>query len=356
MKKLKTLILYFLTKLFYRHKYIFDPQKPRILIVSTTGLGDSLWATPTFFAIKEKYPNCFLAVLTSIIGKEVFTNNSLVDEIFILDKPFLRFIISLIKNLRKEKFQVIIIYHSSQRITLPICSLIGASMIIGTKKNNKGLDKLLTKKIDRKKEHEIKHRFRLIKEINISKENYPIYFNPFFSSKQKTHSFLSPFIHKIKIVIHPGAANSYKCWNKDLFIRLVNLLSQDANVHIFITGYGKEKAIIEEIKDKANKKTTLIYNWPLHDLGALFSQMDLIISNDTGPAHLTIGVEGKLLVLFSPTDPLLFGPYCYAKAKVLSNKPCCNPCLKRKCLDPFCWYQISPEKVYKSALELLKKN
>ena len=355
MKKLKNFILHFLTRLFRRRKFHFDSQNPRILIVSTTGLGDSLWATPTFFTIKEKYPNCFLAVLTSSIGKEVFTNNPLINEIFTLEKPFIHYFISLLKNLRKYKFQAVFIYHSSQRLTLPLCSIIGASIIVGTKNMNKGLDNLLTVKLEKKNEHEIERRFRLLQEIQLFQQKRPLSFHPLFSSQQKILSFLSPHMRRIKIAIHPGAADNYKCWNKDLFIQLADLLSQDENIHLFITGFGKEKELVEEIKDKIKKRTTIIYNWNLHDLGALFSEMDLVIANDTGPAHIAISVQSKLLVLFSPTDPLLFGPYNYAKAKVLSCKPCCSPCLKRKCRDPFCWFQISPEKVYKSALELLNE-
>jgi len=355
MKRLKNFLLHLIAKIFHRRKFHFDSKNPRILIVSTTGLGDSLWATPTFFAIKEKYPNCYLAVLTSAIGKEVFMNNPFIDKIFTLEKPFIRFAFSLLKTLRKRKFQVVFLYHSSQRITLPLCSVIGASMIIGTKKMNKGLDKLLTKKVENIKEHEINRRFRLLKEINISNQTFPLSFHPLFSSQQKIFSFLAPNVKKIKIAIHPGAADNYKCWNKDLFIELADLLSQDKNIQLYITGFGEEKALIEEIKDKVKRGITIVYNWHLHDLGALYSQMDLVISNDTGPAHVAIGVKSKLLVLFSPTDPFLFGPYRYPKAKILSHNPCCSPCLKRKCRDPFCWFQISSKKVYKSALELLNK-
>ena len=52
-----------------------NKNEPRILVVSTTGLGDSLWGTPSIRAIKNKYPKSYLALLTSSIGKEIFTNN-----------------------------------------------------------------------------------------------------------------------------------------------------------------------------------------------------------------------------------------------------------------------------------------
>ncbi len=58
-----------------RNKQSFDPKNPRILIVSTTALGDTLWATFAFAAIKKKFPNSYLAVLTQKIGQELFKNN-----------------------------------------------------------------------------------------------------------------------------------------------------------------------------------------------------------------------------------------------------------------------------------------
>ena len=41
-----------LTSLFASAKNeVKDPEKPRILVVSTTGLGDSLWGTPAILSL-----------------------------------------------------------------------------------------------------------------------------------------------------------------------------------------------------------------------------------------------------------------------------------------------------------------
>ena len=63
--------------------------EPRILVVSTTGVGDSLWGSPAIRALRKKHPQGYIALLTSPIGKQLFQNNPYLDEIFTLTNPAL---------------------------------------------------------------------------------------------------------------------------------------------------------------------------------------------------------------------------------------------------------------------------
>ena len=353
MKKLKNFFLSFLVKKLQKQKNLLHVETPKILIVTTTGLGDSLWATPTLIAIKEKYPKAYLGILTSSLGKEIFINNPYVDKIFTFPSSLSFFLLSLYRKLRKEKFEIIFLYHTSQRIVPAFCCLLGAQKIIGFANQQKGLDHLLTKKIEKKQEHEILSRFHLLEEIQIAKNNNTLCFFPLFSSKQKVASYISSFSNKKKIVIHPGSQNHYKCWPKELFIKLCDSFFQDSTVQLFLSGAKQELSLLEEIKHKSKSEILLLYDWSLHDLGSFFYYSDLVIANDTGPAHLAMSVNTKLLMLFCPTDPILYGPYNNANAHVIASLPSCSFCLKRKCRDPFCWMQISVDTVLDKAKKIL---
>ena len=69
----------------FRFKKTFRrTEQARILVVSTTGLGDSLWGTPAIKALRGKHPKGYIALLTSPIGQQLFKNNPHLDEIVVL--------------------------------------------------------------------------------------------------------------------------------------------------------------------------------------------------------------------------------------------------------------------------------
>jgi heptosyltransferase-1 len=50
-------------------------------------------------------------------------------------------------------------------------------------------------------------------------------------------------------------------------------------------------------------------NTSLVSLPALIKRADWVISNDSGPMHLAAALGVKVMGIFGPTDPRLFGPY-----------------------------------------------
>ncbi|MDE3048028.1 MAG: hypothetical protein KGI83_06740, partial [Verrucomicrobiota bacterium] len=109
-----------------------NPKKNHILVVATTALGDTLWATPAIESIRASLPDCFLAVLTSPVGMQVLKHNPHIDKLFLLKEPLSRHCFSLWRQLIKEKFDTVLLFHASQRLTLPLCSLLGAQTLVGT--------------------------------------------------------------------------------------------------------------------------------------------------------------------------------------------------------------------------------
>ncbi|MBI5346618.1 MAG: glycosyltransferase family 9 protein [Chlamydiae bacterium] len=325
----------------------FNPQKPKILVVSTTAMGDTLWATPTIKSIKEKYPNSFLAILTSPIGSQILKNNPYIDETLILKKPFLKQFFPLLKTLRKLKIETVLLFHTSQRLTLPLCSLINAEKIIGFEKGHKGLEFLLTEKIKDENIHEIKKRSLLAEKIDVKCKNYKIEFyltsleRDFVANLLKNQNFGNQPL----ILIHPGANDPYKCWPKNNFIELGNLLKNFYNGQILISGSLKEDPLVQEIKDKIPGSMQIL-GWGLREFAALLEKIDLLITNDTGPMHLASSLNTNTVAIFAPTNKELSGPFQILSTLVIDRKPTCTPCLKRKCKIPFCLAQITPKEIF----------
>ncbi len=334
----------------YLRKWVPNhPKSNRILVVSTTALGDTLWATPAIENIRKSFPESTIAVLTSPIGLEVLKHNPYIDKLFVLKEPLLRSFFSLWRQLYKEKFDTVLLFHASQRLTLPLITLIGANRIIGTAGINKGLDSLLTEALPNHAQHEIVRRLKIIEQIGASSSAQEL---SFFLQPQES---LPPRSSAPWIALHPGSKDIFKRWPAEKFIELGKKLKETLPCEILITGSKDEKELIEKIAKEIPGAQTGDPHQSLRIFGALLNQIDLLISNDTGPVHLACALKRPVIALYSSTDPALCGPHQAQKAIVIAKRASCDPCLKRKCRKPFCFLQISVEEVLEAAKKALRK-
>ena len=344
-------------------KWIISSLKPksphldeerRFLILSTTGLGDTLWGTPAIRALRECYPTHYIGVVTSPIGKECLQHNRRIDELFVVDNPPLRSLVPLYLKLKKRQITHVLNFHTSQRLILPLAAVLGASEIIGTCGINKGLDFLLTRPLNPDRKHEIQRRLEIVSrvgaqtldssmELFISQENERVA-NQFIANLQLP-SYL-PLIG-----FHPGAKDGFKQWPVSHFVDLGNRLIRNLGCRLIVTGTPAEKTLINSIVSQINTATAAT-NLSLLETAALIKRMDLMITNDTGPMHLGFAVKTPTIALFTPTDPNLCGPYFVDQALTIAKPPTCSPCLRKKCREPFCLMQIGVQEVYDSVLKI----
>lgn len=327
----------------------------RFLIVSTTGLGDTLWGTPAIRTLRHSFPDAYIAVLTSEIGKQVLENNPHIDELFTIAKAPLISLLRLFLPLRKKKIDTVLVFHLSQRPVLPFCFLIGAKRFIGTAGINKDLDFILTDPLPAKRIHEIARRLEIASSAGANSNSSSLEIYPSDADQKELLSFLekyavAPYIPLI--ALHPGAKDRFKQWNPACFIEVGQRLMDHLGCQVVITGTAEERALVHSIASEIPGAIPISGELKLGVFSALMKRLSLFITNDTGPMHVAFASLTPTVALFSPTDPMLCGPYFASHVEVIAKPRTCSPCLRKKCHDPFCMLQISVEEVYQSALSL----
>jgi heptosyltransferase-2 len=93
----------------------------------------------------------------------------------------------------------------------------------------------------------------------------------------------------------------------------------------------------------------------LSEAVAVLSISDLLITNDTGPAHIAAALERPTLVIFGPTDPTTTRPFSQS-AQIILRTPECAPCMLRDCpIDHRCMTAITHDEVFARACEMMKR-
>lgn len=283
----------YLTLAAVRFLKLFQRQgnQEHFLIVSTTGLGDTLWATPAIRALREAHPKAYIGCLTSALGADVLQNNPYLNEVFVFNK-----IPSLIKiyfQLRKRKIGTALLFHTSQRAILPLCAVIGASRRIGTASLQKGLDSLLTQAIPWNFSHEIERRLDIVRAAGANPETYELDFI-IDASHRQTAKELIP--ESFVIGFHPGAKDRFKQWPPSYFVKVAKKLKTELGCAIIVTGTFSEKKLVEAICNQVEGAQAVLQ--PLKIMAAVLEKLTLFITNDTGPLHLALAMKTPTIALF----------------------------------------------------------
>jgi heptosyltransferase II len=156
----------------------------------------------------------------------------------------------------------------------------------------------------------------------------------------------------------PGSVNSEaKRWPRDSFSRLADLLMERLDASVVFLGAPAERDLVADIISRMSRpgavnlagKADMIVSMAVMKLGSM------VISNDTGSAHLAVAASSRVLTVFGPTVPGATAPYG-PHAIIVQGTAACAPCRHFRCPLPDhpCMRSITPEAVLKKAQEILR--
>jgi ADP-heptose:LPS heptosyltransferase len=111
------------------------------------------------------------------------------------------------------------------------------------------------------------------------------------------------------VVINPGAAHGSKRWPTTRFAEVARRLATAGN-RIALTGTTKELPLAQAVASKAglDDGTVLTGRTSLPELAALIADASLVVSGDTGTAHLAYAYRTPSVTLFGPVPANEWGP------------------------------------------------
>lgn len=134
-----------------------------------------------------------------------------------------------------------------------------------------------------------------------------------------------------RIGIHLGAAfGPSKLWPSDRMVALCQELGRRGLLPVLL-GTPSEEAIANTIVASAGGELLSLVGKDAPELlPGLLARLDVLVSMDTGVAHLAAAVGVPLVALFGPTDPGLTAPRGH-NTFVIWKPPPCSPCFLPEC-------------------------
>ena len=156
------------------------------------------------------------------------------------------------------------------------------------------------------------------------------------------------------IGLAPGAAfGPAKRWSPGRFVGAAKGLTENGG-RVLIFGSAEESKLGREMAAAIGPQAVnLAGDTSLGEAMALIARLELLLSNDSGLAHLAAAIETPLLALFGPTDPARTGPRA-RRQRLIVAQAVCAPCFKPVCpKEKDCLESITVEEVIQASEELL---
>ena len=158
------------------------------------------------------------------------------------------------------------------------------------------------------------------------------------------------------VAIAPGARWETKRWPVESFAAVSDALAANGVRTVLCGGPGDGPALAAFRAAARTPPVGDLSELPVDALAAGLAQVDLLISGDSGPAHLATAVGTPVLTLFGPTSPARWGPPPPGRALSLglSCSPCSNHGSERCPLGHHrCMRDLDPAAVLTAAREML---
>lgn len=335
----------------------------KILVRGTNWVGDAVMTIPALRQLRRIFPEAKITIHTRSWAEGIFRDADFVDKILTFDKTNskVKDTFSQIKLLKEENFDLAVLFTNSFETALT-AKLAKIPRRFGYAKEGRSF--LLTDSIEipnwKNERHEIFYYLNLVAEIEKAYFNkqtvdaQEIKLDLDVAESRRTHArkiLLENGVDLSKkiVALGVGSTNSRaKRWQSESFAKLNDLIQDNLNSNVIIVGTKDEIDIAEKVFAESKLKPIILSGkTSLSEAVSILSEVDLLISNDMGLAHIAPAVGTETIVIFGPTNEKTTQPI---GSEIIRKNVDCTPCMLRDCpIDHRCMTQISPEEVFEKA-------
>lgn len=347
-----------------------------ILVIRFSAMGDVMLLVPVLKSLTHAYPEVnitvvtrprFIAFFAGIPGVKVFGAD--------VDKSYrgLSGMYGLAREiLRLGKFELVFDLHDHMRTMILRSFLRMSGKRVLVFKKGRGEKKEFVRKHN-KVIRKLPHTIDRYREVFVrAGYDFDILPGPYVSGASEAKKSLNVWLESVGIVpkrkkwigIAPFANHLSKIWPGEYTEQLIGLLAQNASLHFFFFGGGKEEVeFFEMVRSRFPDRCTCVAGvLKIEEEIALLNHIDLMVCVDSSNMHLAVLAGTPLLALWGGTHPDVgFGPWQYDPSVILQisrEELPCRPCSvygKETCLrkDFACLYRLTPELVEKEIFRRL---
>jgi heptosyltransferase-2 len=335
---------------------VISPKK--ILIRGPNWVGDAVLAIPALKAVRSNFPKAEITLLVRPWVAGLFTSAPFIDRVWSEAKPTkLGDWTRITRDIRAFEFDLALLLPNSFESAL-MMFLARVPNRIGYATD--GRTWMLTNSIEpsNNTQHQIHYYLDLAKAIQAETENPSIEIEATEEERQNARRLLAqegiPRGARF-LVLNPGAAyGSAKRWHEERFADVADILAAELGLGVAMIGSEGERLIAEQIRSRMKGPSAVLSGrTSLETLIGVLAEASLMITNDSGPMHISAALGVPTVAVFGSTDERVTSPFG-RRTRVVKRPVECSPCLLRECpIDHRCMNGVSVDDVCRAARDVV---
>ncbi len=331
--------------------------QPRILIIKRSSLGDIVHTLPAVNALRDKYPDAYIAWLVETRFANILAGHPALDEVIAIRRYDVSQPIRLIREslrVRRELLARDFEWAIDLQGLLKsghLQGLSGAKRRIGLAEPRREFNyfshhmctELVPGDINA---HAVTRYLHVAEHLgcDISNPRFDLHVSPQYEDWVR-QMFAEAGLGGSKLIvgINPGASSVHKQWPPERFVALTKLLP---DMQWVVLGGPAEVELAQRIGDGIDGPVLVTAGKTnMQQLMAVISSLDALVTADTGPMHIAAALGVPTVALFGPTDPRRTCPFGEIHTVIVHEQDCSFCKNKPTCLDYHCMTAITPEEV-----------
>ncbi len=347
---------------------------PKIMVRAPNWVGDAVMAVPALRELRRIFADSKITLVARPWVAGLFDGEGLADAlisvgdargVFQKTREFIR----QARRLKRERFDLAVLLQNAAGAALAARAA-GVKKIAGYPTDGRRalLSIVIPFEPNYKTLHQVRYYLNIASElermltgtsrVEIETAQPSLHINT--EDKTRACELLEPFGIKAGariVAINPGATNSRaKRWLPERFAAVADqLVERDGFQAIIIGAAGDIEAAREVARLMRSPAAMLAGRTNIAQLKAVLACSQLVVSNDTGAAHVSAALGVPTVVVFGPTEHVSTRPLSKL-AMVVRHDVECSPCMLRDCpIDHRCMARVEVDDVYRAARRLFER-
>ena len=334
---------------------------PRVIgVINYRHMGDVLCSFPALLALRTKWPDAKIVVLAAPLGCALLPGSGLSDVTVAISRDW-RGLAAGVRALRRERAELVICLQNSQRLRT-MARWSGARDRVGFSGGRS--ENFLTQTVEKKGPPWLFDDLRLVEALGCAPVQSDI--AGLLNLSDAERALAAQWLQEKGvgeserlIGVNLGASDERRVWPLENFARVVNALQEQPQARVVLLGGPADKARIEALQPLLMRRALQCAGeFSPRIVAALLERCAVLVTNDSGPMHLSIAVETPVVGLFGPVAASHRLPPGYGHIGLEHNAPCRAVrqfgCVdERTCPQCPCLLAITPDEVVAAALSRL---
>jgi lipopolysaccharide heptosyltransferase II len=342
----------------------------RILAIKFFGIGSIILITPALAILRAAFPEVTIDMLTFHSQSGLAGRLPQIDHVYAVRPDDIASMASTswsaISSIRAARYDCVLDFEFFSKYSTLISAWSGAPRRIGFELPVRWRKQLLTDTVLLSKDSHVMTAFAEQAFVLAPRGPLPEVSAPrILEADRNFVSSIFPHNGGREIILHvnTGPAFPERRWRGDAFAEVVRRLDDGRVPTIFgFIGTESERSYVQGIIERTGmaERCRNMAGWfSIPQLSALLERACLVISNDSGPAHLAAALGVPVLAVYGPESPDFYG-LVGKRQRTIYHKTECSPCMniyKAKAFTcPFnarCMDRISVDEVVSASRQLL---